>query len=261
MAEAHAQSVLLTPNIPTGGRTILPKGRKTGGILLWMSVVPALAFIIAAVDTRIGFQLLMASSGIAMLVLIVGLQVRLRGLRAGAVRLDASGVLRFVPPRSQWLALVAVPTAFLMPVIAIVLIGVLHLPTQMFSSRLLQAAPFLLAAVALGALAQMAWSMRFPRGLRVGVEGLSGVRGSRRVEVGWDDILNVSLVGPFGPKLMLLIREGRPIVIDAHHLGSDPAIVAAVIEFFRTRPFLRAQLSDGPAAIRAVEAVVGVATD
>lgn len=261
MAESRTPSVLLTPNIPTGKRPILPSSRRTGPILLGLSVVPAMSFIIAAVDTRIGFQLLMVSLGITMLVLIVGLQLRLLGLRAGAVRIDASGTLRFVPPGSHWLAVVAVPIAFLVPVIVFILIAVLQLPTQMFSSRLLQGAPFLLAAVSLGSFAHIAWSMRFPAGLRLGVEGLSGVRGSRRVEVGWGDILNVSPVGPHGPKLMLLIRDSRPIVIDTHHLGSDPAIVAEVIEFFRTRPSLRAQLSDGRAAIRAVEAILGEAVN
>ncbi|WP_161937428.1 hypothetical protein [Leucobacter sp. G161] len=43
------------------------------------------------------------------------------------------------------------------------------------------------------------------------------------------------------------------IVLDAHHLGSDPAIVADVIELYRKRPGERKRLADGVGAISAVE--------
>ena len=43
------------------------------------------------------------------------------------------------------------------------------------------------------------------------------------------------------------------VAVDAHYLGSDPAIVAAVIQHYLDRPGQRSLLGDGVEAIRAVE--------
>lgn len=244
----------LTPRIPTGGRPILPGGRNPLPLLLGLYVAPAIGFVIAMLDTRSGFRLLMASLGFALLVLVLGLTARVRALRAGAIHVAAAGELRFVPPRSQRAAMVAVPLAFLVPAVALVLIAVLDLPTQPSSSRLAAALPYVLWVFSLVTLARLCLSLRVALGLRVGPDGLRGVRGSKRVELAWEDLASAAPVGAHGPKLLLSTRAGASIVVDANHTGSDPAIIAAVIEHYRARPASRAELADGIGAIRAVEA-------
>lgn len=54
-----------------------------------------------------------------------------------------------------------------------------------------------------------------------------------------------------------MTHSGAAFVIDGNHLGSDPAIVARVIEFYRAHPARRGELADGVGAIAAVEAAGG----
>lgn len=254
MTQPGSKTVLIRPVIPTGGRPILPNGGPPKALLLVLCVVPAIAIAIAAVDTRPGFQLFMASLAAMMIVLIAALYLRLLGLQAGAVRIAGDGGLRFSPPPSHRVGLVGVPLAALLPVAALGAISALNLETQASSSRLMFALPYVLTAVAVVSLARVAWSLRYPVGLKVSHEGLTGVRGGAPVDLAWDDILSASPSGEHGPRLRVLLRSGESVMIDGHHLGSDPAIVAAVIEFYRATRARRGELADGRAAIRAVEA-------
>lgn len=226
-------------------------------MLLGLSVVPAIGFAVAAFDTRLGFRLIMASVGLIMCVMIVALLLRVRGLQPGVIRIDATGGLRFVPPRTHRAGLVAVPLSLLLPVGVLFWVRVAGLPTQASSSRFMASAPYVLLAVSLVSLALIAWSMRVPVGLRVGPSGISGVRGNGVLNLDWGDIASASPVGEYGPKLGLVTSAGDAVLIDAHHLGSDPAIVARILEFYRSRPARRAELEDGRAAITAVERACG----
>lgn len=254
MTDSSAQSVLLRPNIPTGGRPILPKARQLGPAMLGLSVVPAIAIIIALVDSRVGFKLLMASLAVTMLVLILALFFRVKALQPGAVRIAAAGGLRFIPPKTHRATLVAVPLSLLLPVIVLLLVRALDLPTQASSSRLMAALPIVFVAVSLGSLAVVAWSMRIPAGLQLAADGLHGVRGGKLINLSWADIVSAAPAGVHGPRLMVMTRSGGAFVIDGNHLGSDPAIVARVIEFYCAHPARRDDLADGNGAIRAVEA-------
>lgn len=222
-------------------------------MVLGLCVVPAIGFTIAAIDTRLGFQLLMASLSVMMLVLIIALLLRVRGLRPGAIRIVAVGELRFLPSRGHRVGGIAVPVAMLLPVIILGVVAVCDLPTQASSSRLLALLPMVLLGTSIGSLAMAVWSMRIPLGLRVGATGLAGVRGSRVTNVTWDELERVAPLGAYGSKLVVATRSRGSIVLDAHHLGSDPAIVADVIEFYRKRPGERKRLADGVGAISAVE--------
>ncbi|KAM9863811.1 hypothetical protein ACI1US_00288 [Leucobacter sp. BZR 635] len=245
--------MLLRPSIPTGGRAILPGARKPSVMLLSLSIVPAIAFTIAVVDDRLGFRLFMASLGVMMLVLILALFSRVRGLRPGVIRVAAAGGLRFVPPRAHRAGLVAVPLAMLLPLLSWLMVRMLDLPTQPSSSRLMAALPAVLVAVSLGSLFVVARSMRIPLGLSVGPNGLAGIRGGARVDIAWSDLARAVLVGVSGPRFVLETRAGPAVEVDAHHLGSDPAIVVAVLEFYRLNPARRDELEDGLVAITAVE--------
>lgn len=224
--------------------------------LLGLCVVPVIGFTIAAVDSRLGFRLLMASLGMMMLVLIVALFLRTRGLRPGTIRVAAEGELRLMPSRGHRFGVVAVPLAMLLPVLALWAVGIFDLPTQESSSRLMALLPIALLATSLGSLAMVVWSMRIPTGMRIGAAGLAGVRGGGAISLRWDELRSVALLGEYGPKLVLTTRAGDAVVLDAHHLGSDPAIVADVVEHYRKRPSDRVQLADGCDAISTVEAAL-----
>lgn len=81
------------------------------------------------------------------------------------------------------------------------------------------------------------------------------MRGARPVEIAWGDLDDALAPGPHGPRLALLSRTRGPVVIDGHHIGSDPAVVAAVIRYYLNHPAQRGRLDDGADSIRAVEAV------
>ncbi|MGO1735205.1 MAG: hypothetical protein ACTHZ9_02635 [Leucobacter sp.] len=250
-----AQTRLLTPNIVTDGRSVSPNGRDATPFIWVLLVVPTIAFAIALADSNIGFKLFMASSGVTMLVLVIGLYLRSRALRAGEIRIEASGELRFMPSRSVRVASVGVAIACFVPAAATLIVNVLGLPTQSGYTRSTITLPFALALLGVWLLIQAILSARTPAGLRVGPYGIQGVRGSKRVHLGWDDLVSASPFGKHGPKLMLLTEDRGAIIIDSHRTGSDPAIVARIIEYFKANPMQRAQLSDGAAAIRILEAI------
>lgn len=246
---------LLTPDISTGGRSVFPKGKNPAPFVWALLIVPAVAFAIAFADSRIGFKLFMASVGITMLILVVALYFRSRALRSGTIRIADEGELRFVPPGVIRAGNMGVAIAFLIPAVASLIITLLDLPTQQGFSRLTVVGPYLLAAVGIWLLVKEVLSERTPAGLQVDADGLSGVRGTKRVDLRWEDLENATAFGRHGPKLMLLSRNQGPLILESHHFGSDPAIVAEVIEYFKANPTQRAQLVDGAAAIRTVETV------
>ncbi|SJN46068.1 hypothetical protein FM104_14530 [Microbacterium esteraromaticum] len=148
-----------------------------------------------------------------------------------------------------------VAIAFLIPASASLIITLVDLPTQQGFSRFTAVGPYVLAALGLWLLVKEILSARTPAGLQVDAEGLSGVRGTKQVHLRWDDLESAAAFGRHGPQLMLLTSNQGPIALEAHHFGSDPAVVARIIEYFRVNPTQRAQLNDGAAAIRTVEMV------
>lgn len=246
-------TLLLATSIPTGGRSVFPKGRDTAPLIWVLLLLPVIGFGIALADPRPGFTLFMGAAGFAMLVLVLALYLRGRALRAGRIRIAANGGLHFLPPRSIRVGAVAVALAIMVPAVSTALISVLGLPMQASSSRFTTVGPYALGLLSLGLLAQVLFSFRTPAGLRVTLSGVRGVRGAKRVELAWNELLSASAPGPHGPKLALLTRSQGVILIDAHQLGSDPAIVAAVLNYYRAHPGERSGLSDGAAAVRGVE--------
>lgn len=250
MSDNPRTTLLLAPAIPG----VEPAGdawpRPSLVRLLGLALLPAVAGWIALVDHRIGFRLLMAGLGAAVLSIILGLLVRRLALRPGRVRIAAAGELRFVPPRSLRISAVAVPIAFLLPAAAAFAIAWFGLPSQPSVLRVSRTMPYVLTAVSLGMLGRAAWSLRTPLGLRVSPEGLRGVRGSGSVALRWDELAGATATLGRAPSLVLLTHSGAAVSVDAHHLGSDPAIVAALIERYRGRPALRPELADGLGALR-----------
>lgn len=254
MTTPTAPVLLLDPKIPTGNRSVFPKGKPPTPFIFGLSLLPAMGFGIALSDDRLGFKLFMAGIAVAMMVLVVALYLWTQALTAGVVRIDSAGALRFVPPSYLRKAFYAVAIGLLVPGAISLTVTLLDLPTMQGSTRFTTAAPYALAIISIVALVKLVGAARIPEGLSLTPEGLSGVRGGSRVDIKWDDLVSASVLGEHGPKLTLLAQSKGSASIDAHYLGSDPAVVVKVIEYFRQNPAQREMLADGRAAIRAVEA-------
>ncbi|WP_053385694.1 PH domain-containing protein [Leucobacter japonicus] len=247
------RSRLYAPNVPTHRRSVLPNGREPSTLVWALYLLPAIPTVVALADDRAGFRLFMASGALFAFVLATAMVVWTRSLTAGLVRVADTGPLRFVPPRSLPIAFTLVSVASLAPGAMMLLVTALGLPTQSGSTRLTQAFPVLLLALGLASLLRQLWGLRTPLGLQLNAEGIRGVRGARRFDLPWDAIESAGAFGPHGPKLTIVNRDGGPIIIDTHHIGSDPAIVAEAIRWYAAHPEARDELATGAAALRAID--------
>lgn len=243
---------VLKPGITTGGRSVFPNGRDTAPFIWLLGAFPLIGIVVALADERSGLKLFMSGIAVTFLIMIVGLYARNRALRTGVIRIESDSELRFMPPPYLWIATLAVTVGLIIPGLTMVLIDVFDLPMMQLNTRLTTFVPLALGVGAIVAFAYQLWSSRVPAGLTVGPERINGVRGTKRASITWDELVMASTLGDHGPKLLLVTQAKSAVVIDAHHLGSDPAIVAAVLEYYRTHPRERARLSNGAEAIRAV---------
>ena len=244
-------TVARSPHIVDGSRSVHPHGRFPSAALVLVGILPLLPLMLAIVDTRPGFRLILISLALYAATLAVALWFWVRSLRERLIRIEASGPLRFSPSTGVRISSWLVPVTGLLPAAATFLVSILGLPTM--GGRLLEWGPYVLAIVSLIGLGRGALSLRRPLGLVLDEHGLHGVRGSAPLEADWSEIGTVTPVGPHGPKLAVSVTGLAPVVVDAHHLGSDPAAVSAVVSFFRDTPEQRHTLAHGIAAMRAVE--------
>lgn len=245
------KTIARSPRIVDGSRSVHPKGHFPVAALMLVGVLPLLPLLLAIVDGRSGFRLVMLSLAVYAGTLAVALVVRARSLRERRVRISTVGPLRFTPSGGARAVLWLVPTVGVLPAVVNLLVQTLELPTM--GGRLLEWGPYVLGLVSLVGLGRELLSLRTPLGLVLDRRGLHGVRGASSFDVPWEEIGAVDLVGPHGPKLTVSIAGRTPAIIDAYHLGSDPAAVAAVITLFRDAPDRRQALTDGITAMRAVE--------
>ncbi|WP_053353773.1 hypothetical protein [Leucobacter musarum] len=247
------RSRLYAPQVPTHRRSVLPNGREPSPIIWALYLLPAVPALVALADDRSGFRLFMASLALAALVLVTALLIWTRALSTGVVRVADTGSLRFVPPLSIPLAFAAVSIAFMIPGATLLLVTALGLPNQIGSTRLTQVLPYALIVLGAVSLLRQLWGLRTPLGLQLDAAGIRGVRGARRFDLPWDAIESAGAFGPHGPKLTIVNRDGGPIIIDTHHIGSDPAIVAEAIRWYAAHPEARDELATGAAALRAID--------
>lgn len=240
-----------TVRLIDGSRSVHPTGRVPTAALLIMIALPLLPLVLAVVDGRPGFRLVMLSLAVCACALTVALFVWARSLRERVVRISTVGPLRFTPPGSVRTALWLVPVTGMLPAVMNLVVQTSGLPTM--GGRLLEWGPYVLGLISLVGLGRQFAALRTPLGLVVDERGLHGVRGSASLEAPWGEVGTVDLVGPHGPKLTISITGSTPVMIDAHHLGSDPAAVVAVITFFRDAPDRRHVLTDGILAMQTVE--------
>ncbi|MFV0427032.1 MAG: hypothetical protein ACK5KU_08355 [Beutenbergiaceae bacterium] len=250
-----AKALLLNPTISTNARPVAARGPWPFMVLLLG--LPVLALVIALADDRTGFRLLMAGLAVTGLVLVMGLAMWNHALAAGRIRIRNTGPLHFVPPATVLAASLGVAIAFQIPALTALVVGNSDLPTMTTSTRFTMLGPPVLALVGLVLLARSIWSVRTPVGLRVTADGLDGVRGARPLSLAWDEIDSADAPGPHGPHLALLTTTGNTIVIETHYIGSDPAIVARILQHYRDNPAQRHELEDGQQAVRVVEDDLG----
>lgn len=243
-------TIARSPHIVDGSRSVHPQGRFPTAALVFLVALPLLPLLLAVVDTRPGFRLVMLSLAVYAAMLAVALAFWTRSLRERLVRISTTGPLRFTPDPRVRAALWLVSIFGLLPAVMNLFVQILGVPTM--GGRLLEWGPYVLGAVSLIGLGRQLVALRSPLGLLLDERGLHGVRGSASVETTWDDVGAVDPVGPHGPKLMIALAGRMPVVVDAHYLGSDPAAVAAVIAFFRDSPEHRHTLADGTAAMQTV---------
>ncbi|WP_158297195.1 hypothetical protein [Zhihengliuella sp. ISTPL4] len=247
-------TVARSPHIVDGSRSVHPNGRFPSAALVLVGVLPLLPLLPAIVDTRPGFRLILISLVLYTAVLAVALWSWVRSLRERLIRVSARGPLRFTPSPGVRISSWLVPVTGLLPAAATFLVQSLALPTM--GGRLLEWGPYVLAVVSLVGLGREILAQGQPLGLVLDERGLHGVRRSARVDATWEEIGTTAPVGPHGPKLAISIAGRAPVILDAHHLGSDPAAVASAVSFFRDAPDQRPALVDGVAAMRTVESTL-----
>jgi len=200
----------------------------------------------------------MALMGVIFCLALLYVRGLVRAADPGHVRV-AEGSLRFVRPASVAIlpaAMSAAGAAF----------GVISLFAPAWSGERFGlsggAGPMALWAGAVGVastvwLAMQLWALRLPTGLAVSAAGLDGVRGGADARVAWEmiDAVHAEPSGT-GARLAITVTGGSVLALHAHEIGSDPNVVAAIIDHFLTHPEDREALSNARQAIRLVEAAL-----
>jgi hypothetical protein len=228
-----------------------PNYRPTAAIVVLVVVVLiTAAFAVFAEDTAT--QLMMGSIGL--MVLLAGLgAIRLQGAaRDRVVRIepDVAG-LRFAGPASVHVLFFAAAVVGVVPGVIALTAGV---PVGSRRGGLFF---LLLSGIALAWMVQQLLALRTPNGLTLTEHGLRGVRGSKPVHLDWDVLDHAEVVSSKGAKLALHLVSGGVIVIEPRYTGSDPNVVAPVIDFFLKHPAHRSTLATPEAALALVEQSAG----
>lgn len=155
--------------------------------------------------------------------------------------------LRFVPTGDAYLWYFCIAVALVLPgagalLVGLpreVIVGVVALPISTGASLLL--------------VGQQLWALRTPRGLALSENGLRGVRNSKPVHLRWDDLAGAQAVAAKQTRLHLILVGGGVIEVVPTWTGSDPNVVARVIEFYLAHPEHRAILATPREAVALVE--------
>lgn len=177
---------------------------------------------------------------------------QVESLEDGRVRVDGRGRgTRFVPTGLVSAVNPILASLMIVPAAAIVLVGGVGttIPSLLDVSRW---GPFGLAALGLSLLTREIAGLTVPRGLLLTPAGLTGIRGARRLNLAWDDVLGVGVVD--AKRAYLGIRTAGGLVkVEPYAIGSDPNVVAPIVRHYLNHPEDRHLLGDPAAAIRRVE--------
>jgi hypothetical protein len=201
-----------------------------------------------------GLKLLMFGMALTLVALGVGLRGMVESVRGGVAVIDADGPsLRFVALRR---------VRAMLPISALLGVVTGTAPLVMSMQRMPVGIGghtgwtfYALGITFLALLIREFLHLFVPAGLTLSETGLSGVRGSRRVRLRWDDLETAEVVSYRGAQLSLRTTAGRFVRVESYWIGSDPNVVAPVIEHYRHHPEDRHLLGDPLAALRRVEEV------
>lgn len=173
-------------------------------------------------------------------------------LRDGRVRVTTTGPLRFLPsPLFRWL-LFASSVALAAASVAIVASWVHPDLQPIFSGRSYRRGSGVL--LVLGSVVFLATQIAAVSRRGGLIIDEAGVRWPSTIlvrRVAWDDIVTVRAEARGKRATILTLEENRRTWhVYPLGFGSDPQIVAEVIEYFRSHPDERPLLCDGPAALR-----------
>jgi hypothetical protein len=111
-------------------------------------------------------------------------------------------------------------------------------------------APWILIPIMIFAIVDQMRRTLKPRGITLSEEGIHWRDLKRSGTVDWEDLERVTLGAHRGMKRFYLHEyDGEMHIIEPSGLGSDPIIIAEVIEYFRTHPKDRNTLNDPRTAL------------
>ncbi|GAB3604696.1 hypothetical protein GCM10027413_01050 [Conyzicola nivalis] len=173
-------------------------------------------------------------------------------LKPGVVRFDENAAsLRFIPQAAAPVLFFAAALVGLVPGIVALVNGLDAIGRGLA----------VISALCLVWVLQQLWALRLPAGLVLDEHGIRGVRGSKAVDLSWDDLAKAEVTAPKGIRLTLHLRPAGSVVIEPQYIGSDPNVLAPVINFFREHPQHRAALATPRAALELVEAHASARAD
>jgi hypothetical protein len=242
---SHKRFTMLAPSLRSARISLLapkptPKWAYVGSVVIIFSCA---MFALFAPDTAYRFA--MGSIAVCMALYLLAIKVFSTGLSAGVVRID---------PKYVSLRFVAAPNVALL-ILAIYLFGLLPgLAMLMARSGRFRLMIILVSLTAVAGIGQQVWGLTMSPGLTLTQTGLHGVRGSRRVSLTWADLDRAYVSAMPKQRLNLRPHSGKTIAVLILFTGSDPNIVAHIINFYLAHPEHRALLATPEAALALIEA-------
>lgn len=212
------------------------------------------SLLVVLVDSRTPSRLFWLLMALLMAALLLFFWQWHIAVREGVVRVDRDHpTLRFRPRRSLAAVEFVAPAVLVVFGIANV-VAVVTLGEALGETRRARGIHWL-ALPALGYLVYLLWARRVRPGLTLSVEGIAGVRRSKRVDSAWDDIASVTVRRRgYGAMLEITFVDGGRRMVEPERIGSDPNVVAAVIEHYLLSPEDRHVLVNPVAALKRVDA-------
>ncbi|MDR6201085.1 hypothetical protein QE374_002994 [Microbacterium sp. SORGH_AS428] len=250
----------MTPTLPLlGGEVpVFPRGRNPRPLGWGVIATSVVVGLIAAVSDELSRRVLFGALAVMLMVIGIALLITFQGVVSRALTIDdRPGALRFVPLRVGSVPMLFIAVSLLLPAGAQLFIDLNGLPAP-WGPRLTRSGPYILGVIGIATLVVRIVRRRVPAGLTLSPRGVTGIRGCGALDWPWDELAQVSVVAAPAARLSLLRAGGAPLITaPSLSLGSDPNLVAALVEFYRQHPEHRDALEvGGVEAVRRAEQVL-----
>jgi hypothetical protein len=243
--------VRMTPRVLDRSKTrvrLLSEKYNPIVVVATLGITFAVCAAFALLDGDLGYRTIMGSVGAASLAALFASLAFQSSMKERGIRIDSGFAgLRFVAP---------VTTQALFSIMGIIgLIPGLVVAAEISAGITRRGAIgfIALSLVFLVVLVQQVMSLRTPVGLALTPDRIRGVRGGKQVDLPWNDLARVEVIHAKGAQLVLHLRSGDDITVDPRYTGSDPNVLAPIIEYFLNHPGSRDTLTEPRAAIALVE--------